>query len=216
MVIYLAGPEVFLANAHEIGAGMLDRLVSADGPPALHARLRMLDRELEDALGGAHHLRGARERARVERRRDRGAPGHQAVLGRHLDVVERHREELLPAHRVERHARDTRPLGRHHEHRKIGPRAHDHEQHVGDVRVLDEELAPGEAAALACKGHGVEVEGARLLHERHRRDAVAGRHRAEEAFALLLIRAREQKRRRDDRARDVRAGHRRVAQLLHQ
>src|SRR5688572_14077470 len=51
--------------AHEVGARVLDRLVTADGPAALHTRLGVLHRDLEDLLGGAHHLRGAGERARL-------------------------------------------------------------------------------------------------------------------------------------------------------
>src|SRR2546427_12546869 len=52
--------------SHEIGARVLDRLVSADRPSTLHPRLRVLDGELDHALGGADHLAGARERTGPE------------------------------------------------------------------------------------------------------------------------------------------------------
>src|ERR1700674_3170093 len=53
--------------AHEIGAGVLDGLVGADRAPALHARLGVSDGQLEDVLGRADQLGGARERSRAQR-----------------------------------------------------------------------------------------------------------------------------------------------------
>src|SRR5262244_2605838 len=42
--------------ANEISARVLDGLIAPDRPPALHARLRVLDGQLDDALRAADHL----------------------------------------------------------------------------------------------------------------------------------------------------------------
>src|SRR6058998_1276890 len=42
--------------SHEIGARVLDRLVSADRPAPVDAGLRVLAGELADEMGGAAHL----------------------------------------------------------------------------------------------------------------------------------------------------------------
>ena len=60
-----------LHPAQEVGAGVLDGLEAADGAPRLHARLGVLHRQLEDALGAADHLRAPRQRAEAQRGRER-------------------------------------------------------------------------------------------------------------------------------------------------
>src|SRR6058998_139965 len=53
--------------AEEIGAGVLDRLKRPQRPSELAPTSRVVDAELEDALGAADHLRGAGEGAGVQR-----------------------------------------------------------------------------------------------------------------------------------------------------
>ena len=55
-----------LDPAREVRARVLDGLERADGPAGLHARLRVLHRQVEDALGGADHLGALRERAQPQ------------------------------------------------------------------------------------------------------------------------------------------------------
>src|SRR5262249_33080445 len=134
--------------AHEIRARVLDRLIAADRPPALYARPRVLDREVEDALGAAHHLRRACQRSGLQHRRQpraavAGRP--QAVSGGDLHVVEEHFEHLLAADRSELNSTDAAAVARHEHQAQALALAHDDGENVGDVRVLDEELAAGQA-----------------------------------------------------------------------
>jgi len=80
--------------AEQVGAIVLDRLERADRPPRLHAHARVLDGEVEDPGGGAHHLRTTSERAQPERRR--ACPDFHR---RPRAVAARHR--LAPAARAE-------------------------------------------------------------------------------------------------------------------
>src|SRR5256885_6129482 len=124
-----------------------------------------------------------RERARLERRRQRRpdtAGCAQPVVGAHLDTVEGHLEELLAAQRVERHARDPRAIGRKNEQAELSTLAHRHDQLVGDVSILDEELATGQPTgdpAIERDRAGIERTG--LLHERQGRETLAGGQRRE-------------------------------------
>src|SRR5439155_8323801 len=98
--------------AYEIRARVLNGLIAADRPAALHARLRMLDDEIEDALGAAHHLRGARQRSGLEGRLQQlaaAARWPQTIVGGDLHVVEGDFEDLLAADRGEREPRDAGP-----------------------------------------------------------------------------------------------------------
>jgi len=94
---------------------------------------------------------------------------------------------------------------------------HGDDEVVGDVRVLDEELAAAEPP-----GHGalerdrVGIERATFFHQSQRRDALAGGQRRKQALLLRRARCREYERRRHHRARDERAGQADLAHLLDQ
>ena len=149
---------------------MLDGLERADGPARLHARLRVLDRQLEDALGGADHL-GARASA-PRRRAGRSASQPRARGAEHIpapsrDARERHLEELLARHGG--HGQPPRrrpgPLDR----RRASPaaaRAQRRADRRRGRRRATKSFRPVERAAdSAAQRHGAGLELAALLEQ---------------------------------------------------
>src|SRR6266849_54657 len=203
----------------EVGTGVLDGLVAADGPPALHAHAGMLHAQLEHALGGADHLGAPGEGAQTERGgQQRPAAPRRAehVVRACLHPGELELEELVAGHAVERARGDAVAVHREQERGRPGggPTEHDH---VGrHVRVRDEELASGEAAGgRDGQGQRIRVEAPRLLEHGERADPLAHGQGGEQLLdalrraALLEERARrlleELLRRREQQVHQARA-----------
>ena len=157
---------------------MLDGLEAPDGPPGLHAYARVLDAELEDALGGAHHLRRLRERAEGERGRDERRRPPPARTGRSsastatpskVTSKSRSAAMLSSGERAD-------PRSRHGKHRGIEGAGAAHDDHVrGDVSIGDEELAPGDVPRSHAHAERVGLEAPSLFQHGHRADALAER-----------------------------------------
>src|SRR5258705_75533 len=178
-----------------IRAGLLDGVVAADRTPALDTRLGVLYRQLEHALCSADHLGRPRERARSQGRREQRiavAGGAEQVVRANLHTIECHLEELLAADRVERQPRDARSVRRHDDQGRRGADPHGHDEIVGDMRVLDEELSAAQASGYgALERDGGGIERPALFHEGQARDPLAGGQRREEPFLLGPATARE-------------------------
>ncbi len=183
--------------------------MGADRAAALHAHPRVLDTELEHALGGARHLRAAGERAHAqgggEERRGLSGRAEQVVLA-DLDVREHELEELVAGHAVERVRGDAGAVHRQQERGRSGGAARQHD-HVGrHVGVRDEELAAAQASRL---------EPGRALEERERADALTHGQRGEQVARAPALGPAERGGG-DDGARDERAREARAAELLDQ
>src|SRR5215468_5332647 len=174
--------------AQEIGAGVLDGLKRPERAPELLASLRVLHGDVKDALGAAHHLGGAGEGARLERGAQR------------FPSASRRAEEILRPQLCSRKIHLARPVARHRLHGEHGdawpPRveqeevhsrapARGHDQLVGDVRVVHEELAAREPGArLAPERDGLAVDRRALLGEGEDADALAARQSRQVSLAL--------------------------------
>ena len=196
---------------------MLDGLVAADGPAALHAHAGVLHAELEHALGGADHLgapgEGAEAAGGSEQRppaSGRGEPIVRAVSTSASSSSKSLSPVMLSSGCAVMPARSSGqqeggwPGG--------GLPEHDH---VGrHVRVRDEQLASGEAAGRHDgQGQPRRVESSRLLEHGERADPLAHRQGGEQCVGASSA-GRGQRGGGHHRARDERAREAGAPQLL--
>ena len=174
--------------AHEVGARVLDGLVAADRPPALHARparARRPDRACAARRPPSRPSAPARRRARAGASAPRRARRAEPIGGRDLHAVEHHLEELLAADRLERQPADAR----------AGPSAARSRLRPAPSRTatirwsatcasLTKSLRPVSRPGTAHAQRDVGgIAGAALLHQRERGDALAGGQRGQHALA---------------------------------
>src|SRR6266498_603601 len=204
--------------AEEIGAGVLDGLERSERPAELATASGVVDAELEDPLGAADHLRRAGERARPERRAE-AFPGAarltEEIVVPHLHAGEDHLAGTISRHGLHGehgHAGQTRV-----EEEKIrsGGAPGDHDEIVGDMRVVHEELPPVEPASRrAREPESRLVDGRAFLRDGEHADALPAGHGGEEALAARRSRRAQEQRGGDHRALHVRAREARAAHLL--
>src|SRR6266536_1928485 len=204
--------------AEEIGAGVLDGLERSERPAELATASGVVDAELEDPLGAADHLRRAGERARPERRAE-AFPGAarltEEIAVPHLHAGEDHLAGTISRHGLHGehgHAGQTRV-----EEEKIrsGGAPGDHDEIVGDMRVVHEELPPVEPASRrAREPESRLVDGRAFLRDGEHADALPAGHGGEEALAARRSRRAQEQRGGDHRALHVRAREARAAHLL--
>ena len=129
--------------------------------------------------------------------------GAEQVVGPNLYTVERDLEHLLAADRVERCQRDARAVRRHDDQARGHADAKGDDELIGDVGVLDEELAAAQSSRhVAPERERIEIERAAFFDERQRRDALAGGERREQALLLRRVSRRNNEGGRDHRAGD--------------
>src|SRR5947208_2761028 len=129
------------------------------------------------------------------------------VGGGDLHVVEDHFEHLLAADRSELNSTDAAPLARQQHQAQALALAHDDGENVGDVSVLDEELAAGQAARHAAgERNVVGIARSVFFRQRQRGDELTARQGGKQTFLLICVGRGRQQRRDDDGARDERAG----------
>src|SRR5262249_3800896 len=142
-----------------------------------------------DALGAAHHLRGARERTGLERRCQQGdavAGRSEAVVGGDGDAVEDHFEDLLAADLRERTPRYAGPVGGYEQQAQAHALAPDDREEIGNVSVLDEQLAAAEPAGHAAGERDVaRIARSALFDQREGGDEVTARQGGEQTLPLL-------------------------------
>ena len=174
---------------------VLQRLEPRDGNAELLARLRVLDRRVEDGLQGAHRLRAAHCAALVERRLEAGERGPFRADERARRVGQL---DVGGGHAVERpvgRQRDARSLARDRKQRdarglvRSAGRAGRDQQQIRSGSVQDHRLAPFQRPAAAAAprrgGDALQIVARAGLEVRRHRDPLARREGGEDLVALL-------------------------------
>src|SRR5215468_2106243 len=204
--------------AQEIGAGVLDGLERSERTPELLAPLRVLHGDVEDALGATHHLGGARESAGLERRAERvpsTSRSAEEILRPQLHACEVDLAGTVTRHGFHGEHGDARSPCIEEEEAQAGGITRGHDQLIGDVRVVHEELAAGEPAARLAREHdGLAVDRGTLLGESEDADALAASQRRQVSLALRGAAAGRDEGSGHHRALHVRAREARAPHLL--
>ena len=206
---------------------MLQRLLARQRGAELHARLQVLDGQLECELHRADRFRGERRDAGVHGRFDqrrglaRDADERVAVDADRLETNVRRTSPVVGAPGVARDAGTTRVDHEQREavgvvHRTVDPRTH--QQRIGAVAVQDRGLHAVDHPVLAfapCAGRDVvEATGIRRLGMGPRQHPVAGHDGRHPARALRRARA-AQRGRAEHQGRQERVERQRAAERLH-
>ena len=207
-----------------VGALVLDRLERADRPAELHARLRVVDRHLEQPLRAADHLARERGRRLVERLRERAprrapaspsssarAPSNVIVreLARRIDRASGRRVTPFAFARSVKNERPSRRRARARAPRRRGPRC---------IPSTTNDFSPWSVQAVRCwrasSATPVRVPAPVRLGDRERRERLAARDARQERRLLRLVARVQDRVRRQHRPTRSTARRERAAHLL--
>src|ERR1700691_3803396 len=126
---------------------MLNRLKRADRTAERSARFRVFDRYLEISLDETDLISTFENRSAI--REGVEICDVDDVIFRDADTIENNFGELLSGHRVERHDSNALCGARHRSHHEAALASCDYPDHIGHLRIGNEQLRPAQHHTLA-------------------------------------------------------------------